>query len=168
MYFINNWRKIFLDKIILEKIVDNDIILIEQWLQKEYIRKWYDPIEEWIHELKNRNKEFNFIKHFIVKNNSVKMGFCQYYDCFFAKELWYKVDKQNNTYSIDYLIGEEEYLNKGLGKEIIQKLIERIEEDGGKEIIVQPEKENIKSNKALMANGFEYKEKEKYFYKRIV
>ena len=109
--------------------------MIQHWLHKDYIKKWYNPIADWIHEIKNRNGEYNFIKHFIVKSNSVKIGFCQYYDCFIAKELWYKIDKQNHTFSIDYLIGDESYLNKGYGKEIIRQLINKIKIEDGKEII---------------------------------
>ena len=154
-----------MEQISLEKITEEDIFLIEQWLQKECIKKWYDPIDEWINELKNRNGEYSFIKHFIVKYNSTKIGFCQYYDCFDAQELWYKIDKQKYTYSIDYLIGEENYLNKGYGKEIIRQLIEKIKIKDGKEIIVQPDMENERSNKILLANGFEYNKK--YYCKKI-
>ncbi|MDR1759759.1 MAG: GNAT family N-acetyltransferase, partial [Fibrobacter sp.] len=108
-----------------------------------------------------------FIKHFIVKHNSVKIGFCQYYDCFAAKEEWYEIDKPNQTYSIDYLIGEEDFLNKGYGKEIVKQLIEKIKAENGKEIVVQPDQENTSSQKILLANGFVYKKKEKYYYKNI-
>jgi RimJ/RimL family protein N-acetyltransferase len=156
-----------MDKIILEKLTEEDIILIGEWLQKVYIKKWYDPISEWICEIKNENGEYNFIKHFIVKCNSQKIGFCQYYDCFAAQEEWYKIDKGNYTYSIDYLIGEEKYLNKGYGKEIILKLIEKIKMENVKEIIVQPDIENVQSNKILLANGFEYMEDKKYLFKKI-
>ena len=156
-----------MDKIVLETITDEDIELIKQWLQKDYIKKWYDPVTDWINELKNRNGEYSFIKHFIVKNNFEKIGFCQYYDCFVAKELWYQVNKQNYTFSIDYLIGDENYLDKGYGKKIIRQLINKIKIEGGKEIIVQPDEENILSNKVLLANGFTYKQNEKYFYKKL-
>jgi len=157
-----------MEQISLEKIIDEDIILIEQWLQKKYIKKWYDPIDEWISEIKNRNEEYSFIKHFIVKINSIKIGFCQYYDCFDARESWYKIDKQKYTYSVDYLIGEENYLNKGYGKEILRQLVEKVKAEGGKEIIVQPDMENVRSNKILLANGFEYLEKKEYYYKKIL
>jgi len=156
-----------MEQLNLEKIMDEDIVLIEQWLQKEYIKKWYDPIDEWINEIKNRNGKYNFIKHYIVKLNSTKIGFCQYYDCFDAQELWYKIDKRKHTYSIDYLIGDEKYLGKGFGKEIIRQLIEKVQIEGGKEIIVQPEMENVRSNKVLQANGFEYKEEIKHYYRKL-
>ena len=77
--------------------------------------------------------------------------------------------KQTNkkTYSIDYLIGEENYLNKGYEKEIIRQLIEKVKTEGGKEIIVQPDMENVRSNKIILANGFEYNENKKYYYKEL-
>jgi RimJ/RimL family protein N-acetyltransferase len=156
-----------MEQISLAKIIDDDIILIEQWLQKEYIKKWYDPIDEWINEIKNRNGKYDFIRHFMVEINSTKIGFCQYYDCFDAQESWYKINKQKYTYSIDYLIGEENYLHKGYGKEIIQQLIEKVKTEGGKEIIVQPDMENTASNKILLATGFEYLKNKEYYYKKI-
>ena len=156
-----------MSSVILEKIIKEDIILIEKWLQKDYIKKWYDPINDWIFEIKNRNNEFNFIKHFIVKTGFDKIVFCQYYDCFIAREEWYEINEKGNIYSIDYLIGEEKYLNKGFGKEIIKELIEKIRMENGREIIVQPELKNVQSNKILLANGFEYDNNRKYYVKKI-
>ena len=61
------------------------------------------------------------------------------------------------TFSIDYLIGDTNYLGKGYGKLIIAELIKNIREiKGAKSIIVMPEKENIPSCKALEANSFVY------------
>jgi RimJ/RimL family protein N-acetyltransferase len=156
---------VWLENIILEPFLDLDIGIMEKWFQKEYIKKWYGNTNEWIVELENRNGEYNFIKHFMVKHQNHKIGFCQYYDCYYAQEGWYKIDLPKNTYSIDYLIGEEEYLNKGIGKEIIKQLIDKIKLENGKEIIVHPELENEKSCKALVGNGFLYNEKRKYYYK---
>jgi RimJ/RimL family protein N-acetyltransferase len=156
-----------MDKVIFEYITDEDIILIKKWLQKDYIRKWYDPINDWIYEIENRSGDFNFIKHFIVKNGFEKIGFCQYYDCFLAQEDWYKINKKGITYSIDYLIGEENYLNKGFGKEIIKRLVEKIKTENGMEIIVQPDIRNIQSGRVLIANGFVYDNNRKYYYKKL-
>jgi len=156
-----------MDFIELHNFTDEDIKLFEQWINKDYIKKWYGNLNDWIYEVNNRNGEFNFIKHFIVKSNDQKVGFCQYYDCYHAQEEWYKINNQKEKYSIDYLIGEEEYLNKGYGKIIIKKLIEKIKTEGGKEIIVQPELENKASNGVLLANGFIYDENNEYYYLKI-
>jgi len=158
-------RKEIVD-IILQSFTDDDIELFVQWLNKDYIKKWYGNLEDWINEVKNRSGEFNFINHFIVKYDEDKIGFCQYYDCYDAQEEWYKVINKNEVYSIDYLIGEEEFLNKGFGKEIVKQLIDKVKTKGGRQIIVQPEPENKASNRVLTANGFIYDDdRECYFLK---
>lgn len=91
--------------------------------------------------------------------------FCQYYDCFDAQEEWYSVNQPNEVFSIDYLIGEEEFLRKGSGEKIVALLIDKIYIPHSKAtLVVQSENNNIASCKALMANGFEY-DKEKEYYK---
>ena len=64
------------------------------------------------------------------------------------------VDKKESVFEIGYFIGEEEYLNKGIGKIIVKKLEEKIIEIGGTEILADPDEENIISIKTLLSNGF--------------
>ena len=88
-------------------------------------------------------------------------------DCFYLKDLeeeghdfeslYGDVTEQNHTYEIGYLIGDEEYLNKGIGKMIIQILEEKIIELGGCEIAADPSEDNILSIKALISNEFKKK-----------
>lgn len=89
--------------------------------------------------------------------NRQPIGFCQYYDCYDASEDWYSIKALGEIYSIYYLIGEESYLHKGYGKQVIQALIDRIcEQTQAKEIIVQPEEENLSSCKTLISCGCQY------------
>ena len=149
----------------LRKLVDDDIIIIEKWLNKKYILKWYECPEEWLNEIKKRDDEFKFVHHYIAIDNNNPIGFCQYYDCFYAAEDWYKVEQSDTVYSIDYLIGEEKYLGKGYGNLMIQLLKEEIKKKTkAKKIIVQPEEENIQSNKLLKSVGFLYDDQHKYYY----
>ena len=103
----------------------------------------------------------------MVCYNDRKIGYCLYTDCFFLKDLeeeghdfkdlYGDIAEKNHTYEIGYLIGEEEYLNKGISKIIIQKLEEKIIELGGHEISADPSEENVFSIKALLSNGFKKK-----------
>jgi RimJ/RimL family protein N-acetyltransferase len=106
------------DELYLRKFEDNDMDLFRHWLYKDYILKWYKDADEWVNELKQRNGDFKFINHYIVMLGDEAIGFCQYHDCYCAKEDWYSVQKSNTLFSIDYLIGEEKYLNKGYGKKL--------------------------------------------------
>ncbi len=156
----------------LEPLVNKDIPLFDQWLNKGYIYKWLCPDGEtqrtaWLDEVNNRNGKYDFIKHFIVYCNDEKIGYCLYADCFFLKDLeeeghdfenlYGDVAEENHTYEIGYLIGEEKYLNKGIGKMIIQILEEKIIAIGGHEISADPSEENVFSIKALLSNGFKKK-----------
>ena len=64
------------------------------------------------------------------------------------------VDEKGIVFEIGYLRGEEEYLGKGIGKIIVKKLIEKIAEIGGKEILADPDEANILSIRTLLSNGF--------------
>ena len=145
--------------IALRHLTDEDVNLFLKWLDKEYIYKWMCPKgeahrQDWLNEINDRNGKYSFIKHFIVYFNDVKIGFCQYLDCFYAQEYYGTVVEKGSTYGIGYLIGEEAYLNKGIGKVIIKMLEEKIIQIGGKEIIADPLPENTVSIKTLLSNGF--------------
>lgn len=160
------------NEITIKPIQDDDISLFEKWLDKEYIFKRLCPDgeeqrEAWLDEVNNKNGNYDFIKHFFVFHNDKKIGYCFYADCFFLKDLeeeghdfedmYGDLLEENHTYEIGYLIGEEEYLNRGISKIVIQKLEEKIIEMGGCEISADPSEENVFSIKALLSNGFKKK-----------
>ena len=156
--------KIAENEILLKPLLDKDIDLFCQWLDKAYISKWLCPggeeyREAWLDEVNNRHDKYPHMKHFIVCCNDKKIGFCLYMDCYFDREYipehyGITVDKKESVFEIGYFIGEEEYLNKGIGKMIVKKLEEKIIETGGKEILADPDEENRISIKTLLSNGF--------------
>jgi len=122
----------------------------------EHVRPWYKNPEDWLHEINNRYGEFSFIKHFIAEFEGVPIGFCQYYDMFHGQkyEDWMKIEKPGEFFSIDYLIGDPEYLHKGLGQKMIGMMIDKLRKKGAKTVVVRPDSKNTRSNRALEANGF--------------
>lgn len=140
---------------------DNNIPIIKEWLEKSHIKKWYEHPEDWLYEINERHGEFSFIKHFIIIYNDKPIGFCQYYRCREFDSEW----SGEGTYSIDYLIGEEEYLKRGFGKAAVRILIETVFSlEDSRIIIVQPEQENIPSCRTLLASGFAYNTDKEYYY----
>jgi hypothetical protein len=59
----------------LKPVEDSDIGLLENWLNKDYILKWYHDADDWLKEIKERNGEFSFLHHFIVVKNDKLIGF---------------------------------------------------------------------------------------------
>ena len=152
------------ERLVSKPIEDGDISVMKNWLNKEHVLKWYHDTDEWLDEIKERKGRFSFLNHFMVFKGAVPIGFGQYYDCFDAKEDWYSIDNPNEIFSIDYFIGEEQYLRKGHGKEIVKLLTDQIHKRSKESIIiVQPEDENIASCKSLLANGFIYDGEKSYF-----
>jgi len=141
----------------LKKLEDNDISLLKVWLNKPHVLKWFKNPQAWIDEINNRDAKYNFIKHFIVMYNDTKIGFCQYYDYQKGKETWHNNLNIENTYSIDYLIGEQEYLGKHIGTLIVKLLNDEIAYNtNAAKIIVQPEINNYISRRTLLSAGYEY------------
>lgn len=154
----------------LKPLRAEDIQLVEKWLQKEYILKWYHEPEDWLTEINKREEDFSWIHHFIAWVDNLPIGFCQYYDCYDANDLedWYEVTQKGHTFSVDYLIGEEAFLGKGYGKEMIRLLTELLfKKEKAKRVIAQPEWENEASKGGFLANGYAYEETNSYLFKDV-
>ena len=150
--------------LILRQFCDEDVPLFEKWIYLPHVSAWYHDPLDWIDEVKKRNSEFSFLHHFIVEVDGKKIGFCQFYEYHNSGEDWHGNTKIDGTYSIDYLIGDKEYLGKGYGKAVIQALINKIKlQKSAKRIIVQPEPENKASCYTLLSCGFSFDKKNEIF-----
>ena len=148
----------------LRNFEDKDIEFMKKWLFADHVAAWYHNPEDWLHEIEQRHTEFQWISHFIVEVEGNPVGFCQYYPYDKSGESWQGTVPVEGTYSIDYLIGEAEYLNLGYGKKTIQLLLEKLTaKPEVLRVIVQPEAENIPSGKTLLSAGFSY-DKENNLY----
>lgn len=144
----------------LRLLKDEDISLVKIWLNKEHIKKWYEiphlgvTLDDWIFEIKERNGEFKWLTHLIATWEGKPIGLCQYYKCSDSDED-FGVLPVKGSYGIDYLIGEEAYLGKGLGKGIITLLVEKIFSfPDAERVTADIDKDNQASEKSLLSCGF--------------
>lgn len=154
-----------MEKLIQLKVFnDNDLELFKKWLYTAHVAAWYHEPMDWIDEIEKRNNEYIWIHHFIVEYKDMPIGFCQFYEYKNSGETWHGDVDVEGTYSIDYMIGEVNYLGLGLGKQIIHSLINKIRLfSNAKRIIVQPEPENKASCGILLSSGFTFDEKNKIY-----
>ncbi len=139
----------------LRQLNKDDFITIETWLNKGYIKKWYGDPEEWLEEIRNDSGRFDWLNHYMVLYKDIPMGFCQYYDCSQTPRGFEWDHEPQGTFSIDYLIGEEVFLKKGLGSTIVQQLCQLIISlENPVQIIADPVPENTDSIILLERNGF--------------
>ncbi len=142
-------------KIELCNIEDKDIPLFKKWLNLPHVSKWYREPQDWIKEIEQRDRKFSFIHYFIVEAEGQKIGFCQFYEYCKSGEIWHGDIETEGTYSIDYLIGNVNFLKKGYGKATIKSLVAVIKTiKNAKRIIVQPESDNKASCSTLLSSGF--------------
>lgn len=82
-----------------------------------------------------------------------------------SEEDWNGSIPAEGSYSLDYLIGGEDYLGCGNGPKIVKLLTEEIySKTDAKRIIVQPEPGNAKSRNTLLSAGYRYDESNDLFY----
>ena len=145
----------------LRLLHDNDIPLIEIWLNKEHVKRWYEipelgiTINDWISELKAYKGEFQWITYLIVLWQNRPIGLCLYYKCVDSSDEDFGTLPLTGSYGIDYLIGEESYLGKGLGKGIVTLLVDKIFSlQDAQRITADIDKNNKASEKTLLSCGF--------------
>lgn len=150
----------------LRKFQSCDIELFQKWVYEDHVAEWYEHPLDWIYELEHDQDEFAWIEHFIVVCDGRDIGFCQGYEYKLSGEDWHGDIDLEGTYSIDYMIGEREYLKKGLGAKIVNLLVNHLFETAkARRIIVQPESDNKASCNTLLSAGFIYDEKNKLYKK---
>lgn len=143
----------------LTPLTDADVNLLKRWLFAPHVAKWYAQPQDWLDEVAKRNDEYRWLHHFIARCDGRPIGFCQYYAYRDGGETWHGRMDTAGVYSIDYMIGEADCIGKGLGKAVVQALIERIRlHEDAVRIIVQPEPENRASCATLAACGFDFDE----------
>ena len=121
---------------------------IHKWCQNKFVYEWFEQrilsYDEIVNKYKNKLKE-NKQELLIIKCNNIDIGLVQIY----------KYD--DNTYEYDLFIGEEEYLNKGIGTIIVNKVNNIIHDKyKTKSIILRPFKRNIRAIKCYEKCGFKY------------
>jgi len=155
-------------KVTLREFEDKDIALFSQWLKKPYIKKWFINPDAWLKEIYNRKTEYAFIHHFILLLDDKPIGFCQYYDYALGSESWHGSYPIDHTYSVDYLIGEENYLRQGYAKKMLFLLEDKIKSEAiALNIIVKPHQKNTMSRDLLKSVGYLYDSENDLYYKNI-
>jgi RimJ/RimL family protein N-acetyltransferase len=145
------------NKITLRKLENEDLDLFKKWVYAPHVAKWYEEPLSWIDEIEKRKGEFNWIHHFIAEFNGIPVGFCQYYEYKMSGETWHGEAEVEGAYSIDYMIGDPNFLGRGLSKTIVKELIAKIRlHPNAKRVIVQPEPENVRSCGLLLSSGFRF------------
>jgi RimJ/RimL family protein N-acetyltransferase len=144
-------------EIAFRPLEDDDIPLVDEWLRKDRVRRWFEKPEDWLGEIRNRRGEYSFLHHFIAVLGATPVGFCQYYACADVREACFLGVPRAGTYSIDYLIGEEEFLGMRLGEAMVRALVEMVFRiPAAERVVALPDPENHLSCRTLLGAAFHF------------
>ena len=153
-----NWYISFL------KLKEIDFKLLYKWYNTDFVNKWYGKEKQkWTYnEIKNKYmpyiQEQKPTDSYLILCNDMKIGYIQTYLLKNYPEYNELVQAGDNSAGIDLLIGEKEYIHKGLGPIIIKKFLKDIvfQNINIKNCVIGPEPENIIAIKAYKKVGFKY------------
>lgn len=161
-----------------------DCKLMRSWIKSnEFARHWYyldkTPRLSTLERKMEKKLKDPKTKAKIVLVDNVPMGFIQSYPVDGCGAWANKVRVADNMVSIDYFIGDLNYIHKGLGSKMILEYIEQIiKKEGYSVAMISPDPNNIANCKCVEKCGFRYvktvnvpysnsKEKEAVYIKEI-
>lgn len=130
---------------------------------------WASRLMIGMYEIKERNREFQWLTYIIVMWKDHPIGLCQYYKCEDSSDEDFGTIPLLGSYGIDYLIGEEFYMGKGLGKKMIALLVDKIFSfPEAQRVTADIDRDNKASEKALLSCGFVLADAEhsRYIFKK--
>ncbi len=133
-------------------LTSDDFPLLLDWLSKEHVKQWWDAGEDTPEKVaRNYGEEEEGLERFILveqEGSSEKpLGYFQHYVA------------HDGSIGIDQFIGEEDYVNRGVGTKAIRLFVEMImRKHGPTSIILDPSPENKRAIRCYEKAGFKYYE----------
>lgn len=140
-------------------IAEYDLDLLCAWLNKPHVKEWWDDhLTET--EIKNkyttRIQNDSVVQSFIVHLNNQPIGFIQSYLANKVGDGWWP-DEEEGTVGIDQFIGEEAYLNRGIGTAMIHAFIKKLYAHADvKKIMTDVDPENKRARRCYEKVGFRF------------
>lgn len=126
---------------------EDDLELLCKWLDKPHVKEWWnddlshDEIKE---KYRKRIGDITVVPFIAYLENS-PIGFIQYYHADKVGDGWW-ADEIEGTVGIDQFIGEENYINRGYGREMICAFGQKLFENPAiKKIITDVDPANIRA-----------------------
>lgn len=133
-------------------LTPDDFPLLLEWLSKEHVKQWWDDGEDTIEQVAlNYGEEENGLERFILveaqESGERPIGYFKHYLV------------PDGSIGIDQFIGEEDYLNRGVGTKAIRLFVGMIvRAHKPSSIILDPSPENHRAIRCYEKVGFSYYE----------
>ncbi len=139
------------------KAKPSDVCLIESWLKKEHVRPYFygEGLKTTLKDLDQfANLNESIFIHWIASLNNEKFGYLMTSLVEDGEPQFQKwKTPHNKAITLDLLIGDENFLGKGLGKDMIKKLLDQQFQDVD-EVFIDPQVQNAKAIHIYKQVGF--------------
>jgi aminoglycoside 6'-N-acetyltransferase len=148
-------------KLLVRKIEKSDASLMVKWLTDPEVLQYYEG--------RDRPQNIELVKqHFthmedddetrcIVEYDNVEIGYIQFYPVDDnGKEQYQCTELEGRIFGMDQFIGEKDYWNKGIGKQLVQSTVEHlINVLGADHIVIDPQTWNLRAIACYEKCGFQ-------------
>lgn len=138
---------------------EKDLPLFFAWIKKPHIARWWesDTYEKFVEKYRSEKAVENYVYPFIMSLNEKPIGYIQYCLADKADDGWWM--KQHGqpagTVGMDIIIGETEYIGRGLGTMLVKNFVEKIFKDTkAPKIIIDPDPTNMAAIRCYERVGF--------------
>jgi aminoglycoside 6'-N-acetyltransferase len=142
----------------LRTMTPDDLPLIEAWLTEPHVARWYltgSSVEAELDDLRRAVAGSEPTHALVVLADGNEIGWCQWYRCHDYPEHAVAVGAEPDDVGLDYAIGDPGYIGRGIGTELIAKLVVHIRRRHPRAgLIADPEAANMASRRILEKNGF--------------
>lgn len=137
---------------------EEHIVLFRHWLNQDHIKLYWqetDSDEElkrkYLTEFKARS-----VYPFVIEYQNQMIGYIQYYNAYKIGDGWWENEEQG-TFGIDLMIGDLNFVGKGLGTQIIKEFVNYVNtlEPSMSSVIIDPEPKNKRAIKTFEKAGFQ-------------
>jgi RimJ/RimL family protein N-acetyltransferase len=133
------------------RLSPDDFPLMLAWLQKSHVRQWWNDGDDTLGKVAAHYGASDETARFILQDGEKPIGYFQYY---FADD--------GGAIGIDQFIGDETYLNRGVGTEAVKMFIRMIiAEHRPSFIFLDPSPENARAIRCYENVGFRHYQTEK-------
>lgn len=137
------------------EVSPDDFALLSDWRRRPHVARWWgetsaeDLLKEFEKEIADP-----LVELYIAVHKGQDIGFVQACDAFAVGDGWWP-DAAPGTWAIDYLIGEPDFIGKGLGSALISAFTDRLFSRADiRTVTADPEPGNTASIRACQKAGF--------------
>lgn len=152
------YQKYLKDKIQFKHLEESDLDLLCHWLDKLHVKEWWNDGLSHVEIKQKYGKRIGdkIVVPYIIKYHDTPIGFIQYYHADQVGEGWWPEEKPG-TVGIDQFIGEEAFINRGIGTKVIQAFIRFLFSNQAiKKIITDVDPHNKRAFRCYKKVGFKF------------